>query len=194
MKSNVKGFPSGDQFVHGEEIESLIARLHSENPAERERVRMSLVSAGVAAIVPLMRLLKDSNQHVRWEAAKALSEIAEPAIAPVLIDSLEDQDNDVRWLAAEALANLGQEGVRATLGALLNRGDSIWICNGAHHVLSESYKLPRDWRAVLAPVLKALETSEPAVAAPPAALTALHALPGGGSSPRPRKRRPRTAK
>ena len=123
----------------------------------------------------LIRLLSHRKPHVRWEAAKALCGIADPLAASALVNALDDRDGDVRWLAAEGLAALGRDGLQPLLAALLQRAKSCWFCEGAHHVCHTLVKRKR-LGPILRPVLAALKESEPEVAVPPAAYTALSRL------------------
>ena len=112
---------------------------------------------------------------MRWEAAKALCGIADPLAASALVNALDDRDGDVRWLAAEGLAALGRDGLQPLLAALLQRAESCWFCEGAHHVCHTLVKRKK-LGPILRPVLAALKQSEPEVAVPPAAYTALSRL------------------
>jgi hypothetical protein len=62
--------------------------------------------------------------RTRWEAAKALSEIADPLAATALVNALEDDDADIRWVASEGLTALGRDGLEPLLAALLERAGS----------------------------------------------------------------------
>ena len=106
---------------------------------------------------------------------RRLCGIADPLAASALVNALDDRDGDVRWLAAEGLAALGREGLQPLLAALLQRAESCWFCEGAHHVCHTLVKR-RKLAPILRPVLAALKESEPGVAAPPAAYTALSRL------------------
>ena len=77
-------------------VEPLIVALKSKNAAEREKAREQLVEVGHEALIPLLRCLSDDNEHVRWEAAKALEGIADPAAADALAESLNDESAGVR--------------------------------------------------------------------------------------------------
>jgi HEAT repeat protein len=116
----------------------------------------------------------DSNYHVRWEAAKVLSELEDPEAAPVLVTALEDEDFGVRWLAAEGLISLGQDGLAPLLEALVQHSDSALLREGAHHVLRMLNE--GGLHAHMAPVIAALEDIEPILAVPVAAHAALDAL------------------
>jgi hypothetical protein len=157
-----------------DEIESLVAALDSADGVERHAAREQLEEIGRPAVPFLLRALQSPNEHARWEAAKALGEIADPGAAPALVNSLEDEMPAVRWLAATALINLGREALVPLLQGLENHFDSIWFRDGAHHVLRS---LIRDGLADDAlPVLEALENLEPCIEAPMAAYHVLQDL------------------
>ncbi len=152
-------------------VEPLIAALKSKNAAERGHAREQLVEVGPTALIPLLHCLSDDNEHVRWEAAKALEGIADPAAADALAEALNDESAGVRWTAGEALITIGWEGVRQVLLNLLRKSDSTALCTSAHHVLSHFAKHRSG--EFLKPVLDRLEGVEPGVSVPIAALNAL---------------------
>ena len=156
-------------------IPSLAADLASPSSLVRTKARKALVALGKISVPSLIRLLSHRKPHVRWEAAKALCGIADPIAASALVNALDDRDGDVRWLAAEGLAVLGREGLQPLLAALLQRAESCWFCEGAHHVCSTLAKKKR-LSPILRPLLAALKQSEPEIAVPPAAYTALSRL------------------
>lgn len=103
----------------------------------RQHARERLVPLGSSASPFLVPLLSEEKDQTRWEAAKALSEIADPASVPALLHALEDEDGDVRWLAAVALITIGPPTAVPLLEALIERIGSVWVRQGAHHVLAE---------------------------------------------------------
>ena len=123
---------------------------------------------------PLVKALADPNQWVRWEAAKALGQIGDPAAAQALVTALEDKMFDVRWLAAEGLIAMGRGALVPLLQALMERSDSTWTREGAHHVLHDL--TGGDIKEILLPVLAALEDVEPSVEVPFVAKAALDKL------------------
>ena len=139
--------------------ETLTKTLSSRKDRVREGARHALVAMGKEAVPALIEALKDKNSLMRWEAAKALGEIADPETAPVLVKALEDEDFDIRWLAAEGLIRMNIRGLKPLLEALEHRGDSPWLREGAHHVFHDLAK--GGLRKSLAPVLAALEALEP---------------------------------
>jgi vesicle coat complex subunit len=156
-------------------IPTLVADLASSDPTVRTNARKALVAIGKLTVPSLIRLLSHRKPHVRWEAAKALGGIADPIAATALVNALDDRDSDVRWLAAEGLAALGRESLQPLLAALIERAQSLWFCEGAHHVCHTLVNRKR-LGPILRPVLASLKQSEPEVAAPPAAYAALSKL------------------
>ena len=156
-------------------IPSLAADLASPDPTVRTKARKALVAIGKLAVPSLIRLLSHRKPHVRWEAAKALCGIADPIAASALVNALEDRDGDVRWLAAEGVAALGRDALQPLLAALLEGSKPSWLYEGAHHVCHTLVKRKR-LGPILRPLLAALKQSEPEVAVPPAAYTALSRL------------------
>ncbi len=119
------------------EIADLVRNLFSPHGIERQKARQKIVKIGRAAVPFLIGLQYSRNQHVRWEVIKALSEIAHPDAIPILVNALENCSADVRWLAAEGLVEIGALCVPALMEALEERGDSVVLREGVHHILSE---------------------------------------------------------
>ncbi len=160
----------------GPRLDPLLAALHSEDGLKRQEARHSLVFLRSEAVDALVEMLKDPNHEVRWEAAKALGEIADPRSAPALVEILGDAGFDIRWLAAEGLIALGKVALEPLLEALLKKSDSVYLREGAHHVLYDlSHKGFRDQ---LAPVMAALEGVDPGIEIREPARKALQALGG----------------
>ncbi len=155
-------------------VEVLISALSSEDDVRRVKARRSLVAMGRAAVPLLAEVLKDANALARWEAAKALGEIGFPEVAPFLVEALKDEEFDVRWLAAIGLIGMNIKGLKPLLHALMEQGDSVFLREGAHHVIHDLKK--GELRKYLAQVLVALETAEPAMSVPQAAFHALEML------------------
>jgi HEAT repeat protein len=151
--------------------DSLISDLASDDWVVRVRAREGLVSRGSKAIKPLSNALESPNQWVRWESAKALCEIGNPAATSALVRSLEDKMFDVRWLAAGGLITIGRKTIVPLLQAVINNPDSVWTREGAHHVLHDLAE--GKLRPILEPVLKALEDVDATVEGPLAAKIAL---------------------
>jgi HEAT repeat protein len=160
--------------VRTQALTDLLAQIGSHSGIVRQHARERLVALGKPAVAPLIEALADDRDVVRWEAAKAFTELHDPAAAPALVSGLEDSDGDVRWLAAEALVGLGRAGLKPLFEALVQHPGSVELRDGAHHVL---HNLRHGDLADLAePVLESLEGVEPELAVPFRAETALQAL------------------
>ena len=119
----------------GQEIAELVKCLFSEDGIVRQKARYKLVKIGKPVITLLIGLQYLPDQHVRWEAMKTLSQIADPDSIPIFVNALENTNADVRWLAAEGLIEIGKESIASLMLALEERGDSRILREGVHHVL-----------------------------------------------------------
>jgi HEAT repeat protein len=155
-------------------IKSLIADLASKDGVVRLKARQQLVAYKRRALAPLIKTLSNENDWVRWEAAKALSQIGNPESIQALLEALTDKQFEVRWLAAEGLIRIGRKAIVPLLEALVKHSDSYWLREGIHHVLHDINR--GKIRKVLPPVLAALEGPEPSLEVPLAAQAALDAL------------------
>jgi HEAT repeat protein len=155
-------------------IDSLIADLVCDDVITCQKARRQLVAMGHKVVPSLVKELGNKKFWVRWEAAKALGQIGDPTATAALIKALEDKEFDVRWLAAEGLINIGLQAVVPLMEALIDSPKSIWLRQGAHHVLHDMDR--GDLNKVLRPVMLALEDVEPYVEVPVAARKALDSL------------------
>jgi HEAT repeat protein len=161
------------------DLEFLVAALSSDNDLTRQRARSNLVRIGEPAIGALIEALEMGDEMASWEAAKALSQIGSPKSVQALVQALENEQFSIRWLAAEGLIKVGQAGLEALLQALVNRPSSTWLREGIHHVLHDLIDrgvLDRPMSEQVAPVLAALDSIEPTIAALVAAKKALQTL------------------
>ena len=155
-------------------IKSLLADLASKDGVVRVMARQQLVAYKKQSVAPLIRTLSNENDWVRWEAAKALSQIGNNKAIKALLEALSDEKFEVRWLAAEGLIRIGRKAIVPLLEALVKHSDSYWLREGIHHVLHDINR--GKIRKVLRPVLVALEGPEPSLEVPLAARAALDAL------------------
>ncbi len=166
------GDDTGAEAMH-DYIESLCDR----RAMVRQHARISLVHLGHVAVPVLMQILVDAHspECKRWEAAKALGEIRDPDAASALVHALEhDRSFGVRWLAADGLVTLGHRGLQPLLEALIERPDSGWLREGAHHVLR--ILAGRGLYDLIGDVIEALEEAEPTLTLPLAATASLKKL------------------
>lgn len=155
-------------------VNDLITLLSSSDDLVRTGACKSLIAIGGPAVPSLVEALKSSNHLVRWEAAKALGEIGNPTAAPALVEALEDEEFEVRWRAAEGLTRMDVSGLKPLLQALMRDGNSVFLREGAHHVL---HKVARqELKNCLLPVLTVLESRWPAFGLAKAAVSAAERL------------------
>jgi len=157
-------------------IDALIADLGSNSEVPRKQAESQLRRIGQSALVPLIQALATSTEYGRGRAARTLGKIGDPASAPALVKALEDDKFDVRWLAARAIVALRRPGLTALLQALIERPHSTLLRESAHHVLHD--EADEKWSQQLAPVMQALEGSDPMDAVPIAAEKAQRTLFG----------------
>lgn len=157
-----------------EEILAAASALSSRDGVQRVRGRQRLVAMGEAAVPVVVAALQKGSRRVRWEAAKTLAQIHSPAAASALVQALDDKDPDVRWLAAEGLVALRRRGLEAVLQGLIDNSGSVWMREGAHHVLRALGE--RGYGEITAPVVATLEDiagGSPVIARSREALAAL---------------------
>jgi HEAT repeat protein len=121
-------------------ISSLIRSLDDSDGLKRRDAREELEQIGKPATPYLIKALDDASKRVRWEAAKALVAIKDSRAAPALVNSLMDEVFEIQWLAAEALIALGTDSVVPLLKKLITDYRSLFLRQGAHHVLHDLEK------------------------------------------------------
>jgi HEAT repeat protein len=164
-----------DTISSDEKTERLIGQLGGKNGYEREKARKALIKIGKPAVPRLIELLSNPEPLLRWEACKTLDGIKDPrAIAPLVI-ALDDEKMQVRWVAAEALIALKAKAVVPLLHALEEEFDSLYMRQGAHHIL---HALERDEKLnkETIEVLDAMRFLEPRISVATAARKALNSL------------------
>jgi HEAT repeat protein len=154
-----------------QEIEHLVDQLASDDTVVRIRARESLVEIGAEAVPAICRLADARKDAVRWECAKTLSEIGDPASIDTLIRLLEDSEEGTRWDAAVGLINVGKSAVVPLLGAIIHRSTDYTIIDGARHVVHEFSKT--SWGEPLKPLYEALNSTSARESAPVEAEKAL---------------------
>jgi HEAT repeat protein len=164
----------GDRQKKIDDIGALITDLSSEDSIIRIKARMSLVSLGHQAVPHLLSILNDRDQWVRWEAVKALSQIQDVASVDGLINALMDKMFDVRWIAAEGLIAIGNKSLIPLLRALIDKPDSVWMREGAHHVFHDLSR--GSYKKIVRPVLDVLEGTEASLNVPFIAKATLESL------------------
>lgn len=192
-----------NQSITKLEIDKLITNLSSKNSQVRQNARLTLANIGQPAIIPLWNQLRSSEKWVRWESAKALAEMREPCVAPILVNFLTDKDTDIRWMAAEGLIALGSVSLEPLFESLTQYSGSLEMAESAHHVLHDLFAgkvhegeleyeplnpLNNDIKSIIKPVMESIRSTESTILIPELAKVALDELnrlknkPGKGSS------------
>jgi HEAT repeat protein len=125
------------QPVDENKIKELIEVLGDQDGQKRKNAREKLVDIGEDSLHHIKDLLNHSKHIYRWEAMKVIKDIGAPKSIPVLLDALDDEKSDIRWIAAEGLINSGSSAVIPLLKHVTENYDSVFVLNGAHHVISE---------------------------------------------------------
>jgi HEAT repeat protein len=175
MKDSMKN--ASTPATSTKDLNALVDDLNCESSIKCRNARMALVEMGHEAVDPLVTALEHGKEFIPLEAAKALGNIGNPKAVQALIQALEDPRFEVRWEAAEALVRTGRKSVVPLLNALVARGDSDWMRDGAHHVLNDikdAQLMP-----VIQPVLNAIDDDEARLEVPVAAKKALDSLKSG---------------
>jgi HEAT repeat protein len=159
-------------------ISSLIAELHDPDGLKRQKARHMLIAFGWEAVPALVDVVSKGEGRARWEAIEALGRIGDPVAAPALVEALRDEDMDIRWAASNSLIEMDRAAIKPLLEALTKELDSVWLREGAHHILhvfkDQGRLLPKEYK-----VFEALEGAEPQVEVPWAAEAALQDLYSG---------------
>ena len=168
-----------DYGLPDRQIQETAKTLGLADETKRLLARRALEAAGKKAVPVLIEALFKGNSIARREAAEALVTIKDASTAPALICTLEDDDHDARWAAMKALVALDQDGLEALLVALMMDFTSVYLREGARHVLNE-LKDKSYLEAPFLKVLQALKGIEAAVTVPWAAEKAWEELYGPG--------------
>ena len=147
-----------------EGVTLLINDLTCKDVYKCRRARRALVEMGESAVPYLVDALNHRKGWVRWEAAKALGQIPGAAATAALVAALGDRSFDVRWLAAEGLIFRRRDALAPLMQALIEKSDSGWFREGAHHVLFDLSQ--GSLGDLVRPVLEALESIDSSVEVP----------------------------
>jgi HEAT repeat protein len=118
-------------------IGGLVKSLSSNISIERHRAREILVSIGKPVIGYLKNSAASRDLKERWEAIKVVAQIKDPSGIPILLAAMDDPEFEIRWIAAEGLIDLGEKCIKPLLIKLIDKNESVFFRNGAHHVLNE---------------------------------------------------------
>jgi len=107
-------------------IELLVETLQSDAYSGlRWKAAEALARIGTPAVGPLITLLDDPDEDVRWKVAIALGETEDPRAVEPLITLLDDPDSYVRSRAALALGSIGDPALPGLLASLSSPDPAI---------------------------------------------------------------------
>ena len=121
------------------DVAVLIPGLLSMHTTQRSSSREKLEKMGTSVLPDVHKMIHSSNKQLQWEAAKVLENLGSPESLDELISLLDDDESDIRWIATEGLINIGRKCIVPLLEKVIERGDSLNIQHGAHHVLKKLF-------------------------------------------------------
>jgi len=136
MKTTVNGEVGIDVDKVSPEVRLLIPDLMDESTIKRKDARHALENRGEEVLEDLHYLIRSKNHQLRWEATKALEDIASEKSIPEFIKMMHDKESEFRWMAAEGLRKVGRSAIIPVLKLVEKSGQSPHIRTGAHHVLN----------------------------------------------------------
>jgi HEAT repeat protein len=142
----------------------LVKALAVGNQQIHQQARRALSDLGQKATTGWVQALNHPDSHIRWHAARALSEIGDTSMIHILVEGLSDEEVTVRWATARALANLEWNAVPAILEFLTHTNINDPLREAAHHALNSM--TDHSIRRRLDPLIQALEGSAAAIEAP----------------------------
>lgn len=158
-----------------DKLDYLINQLEGNDGFQRDKARTQLMKIGKQAVPRLIKLLIHKRHLLRWEACRALAGIKDPSATTPLVLSLDDETHEVRWVAAEALIALKGKALQPLLEALIKNYDSVYLRQGAHHIL-HALERARLLNKETTAVLNAIRFIEPRISVAIAARKALNSL------------------
>lgn len=166
---------TGKVSDHEEHLFAYISQLGNPDPGIRMEIRKKILNLGKPVIPYLIANLYNRNDLISCEAAQILSMIDGPKTPKTLVMALDDPDLKTRWDATQDLIEYDRAAVIALMRALSRSYASVWLRQGAQHVLKNLKK-----RGSLTPeeerVVSAFAEMEPSLTVQSAAAKALTAL------------------
>lgn len=142
----------------------LIKALEMDRGVLHSAAKQALIELGPLAEKTWVAALNHPDSHIRWHAARSLSDPTDRRSMEMLAEGLMDENREVRLASADTLARIGPPGVPATLAVIsrneLNINARKAACQALHGVYS------RRLRERLKPLLDALQNSSASVEAP----------------------------
>ncbi len=119
-----------------ETLEVIREHLYHPHKDVHKAAADALSNIGPEAIPVLKEAAEDTDDHIRWHAAKALQQIHDEGVIPIFISLLDDPNYGVRWLAIDGLSSLGEAVIPHILEVLAAGDTNLWFRQSALQVLS----------------------------------------------------------
>ncbi len=108
------------------ELQALLVELTSGDDERAEAAVEPLAAYGQPAVAALRWLISGANSDARWWAVRALAEIKDVQVPPLLVLFLSDEDAAVRQCAALALFQQPDPWIASDLIAALSNEDRLF--------------------------------------------------------------------
>lgn len=158
-----------------EAVPALVEALHMHDEALASQVRLALLQLGASVIPTLLEAARSPDAWVRWHVLRVLGSLHDQRGLPALVQALADNDYAVAWMAARELAAMGTPVVRPVLHLLMTAPLTPWLMETAAYVLRRQHQ--QQLQPVLAPVIRAMHSTDYRIEVPLAVEQALAQLP-----------------
>lgn len=117
-------------------IPALLSCLKHADEHLGNQIFTSLAQIGPAAVPALIEMSTDGSEWVRWHCIRALGEVGDIRVLPVLVQALADTNHSVAWMSAKKLVSFGRLGVGPVLRLLMFTEVTPWLVETAYYVLN----------------------------------------------------------
>ncbi|HZO72210.1 MAG TPA: HEAT repeat domain-containing protein [Ktedonobacteraceae bacterium] len=162
-------------------VPALLRSLHTADEQMSSQIDFALGRLGFAAVPALIAESKSSSPWIRWHCIRALGDVCDSRVLPVLVESLRDPDHSVAWMGAKKLISFGKRCVEPLLHLLVVTDTSPWLVEAASYVLHNIYLRDKKLRPHLEPVVQSMHSVAYQIATPQAARHALSQLSAEGA-------------
>jgi len=129
-----------------------------------QEARRAIFDLGRTAQPALLKALSHPDSHIRWHAARSLSQVGDASGADQLAEGLYDHSQAVRWATANVLAELGTPAIPAVLRVISQQPLEEPFRQAAYHALHAM--ISPQIQAYLQPLLEALRNPAGRLQAP----------------------------
>lgn len=142
----------------------LVKALAMDRGVLHKEAHRALTKLGKLATPAWLEALNHHDTHIRWHAARGLSNSGNTDVCWIVAEGLYDNNQAVRWASADTLVRLGTPAIPAILNVLSHHELSEPLREAAYHALHSIAS--RKTQSRLHPILAALQGSAFSVEAP----------------------------